>query len=272
MILDTYRHVSQLLFRWYVGDMKLAGKIAIITGAGSGIGHEAAKLFAQEGATVIVADRNIEAAERVAAEIVRANGKASAHLVDVSKEARGRGDDRPRRRRPWSPRHSGQQCRLRFRRHRRHDLEADWDALMAVNVKGVFLGCKHAIPVMERQGGGVIVNTASAVANVGITDRAAYVASKGAVAALTRAMAIDHVAAGIRINCVAPGTIESPYFAKILSGPDGAELRHGLEQRQAMERLGQPVEIARAMLFLACDDSSFCTGTMLIADGGWTAR
>jgi NAD(P)-dependent dehydrogenase (short-subunit alcohol dehydrogenase family) len=150
--------------------------------------------------------------------------------------------------------------------------EQDWDALMAVNVKGVFFGCKHAIPVMERQGGGVIVNTASAVATIGITDRAAYVASKGAVAALTRAMAIDHVAAGIRINCVAPGTIESPYFTEILKAPNSAELRRGLEQRQAMERLGQPIEIAKAMLFLASDDSSFCTGSTLTADGGWTAR
>lgn len=252
--------------------MKLAGRIAIITGAGSGIGHEAAKLFAAEAATVIVADRNGEAATKVAGEIKSNAGKAVAYQVDVSKEAEIKA-----------------MIEAVVAEHGRLDIlvnnagfgfagtvvttsEADWDALMAVNVKGVFLGCKHAIPVMEAQGGGVIVNTASAVANVGITDRAAYVASKGAVAALTRAMAIDHVAAKIRINCVAPGTIESPYFAKILSGPDGAELRHGLEQRQAMERLGQPVEIARAMLFLASDDSSFCTGTMLVADGGWTAR
>ena len=252
--------------------MKLAGKIAIITGGGSGIGHEAAKLFAAEGAVVIVADRDGAAAERVEAEIKSNSGKATAHTIDVSKEA---------------------EIKAMIDRvvadHGRLDIlvnnagfgfagtvvttsEADWDALMAVNVKGVFFGCKYAIPVMEKQGGGVIVNTASAVANVGITDRAAYVASKGAVAALTRAMAIDHVAAKIRINCVAPGTIESPYFAKILSGPDGAELRRGLEQRQAMERLGQPVEIARAMLFLASDESSFCTGTTLVADGGWTAR
>lgn len=252
--------------------MKLAGRIAIITGAGSGIGHEAAKLFASEGATVIVADRDEAAAQIVAAGIVSNAGKAVAHCVDVSKEAE-----------------IAALIEAVVAQHGRLDIlvnnagfgfagtvvttsEADWDALMAVNVKGVFFGCKYAIPVMEKQGGGVIVNTASAVANVGITDRAAYVASKGAVQALTRAMAIDHVAAKIRINCVAPGTIESPYFAKILSGPDGAELRRGLEQRQAMERLGQPVEIARAMLFLASDDSSFCTGTTLTADGGWTAR
>ncbi|MFN3673007.1 MAG: SDR family oxidoreductase [Bosea sp. (in: a-proteobacteria)] len=252
--------------------MKLAGKIAIITGAGSGIGHEAAKLFATEGALVVVADRDMAAAERVAAEIAGQGGKAAPHQVDVAKEAQVKA-----------------MVDAVVARHGRLDIlvnnagygfagtvvttsEQDWDALMAVNVKGVFFGCKHAIPVMERQGGGVIVNTASAVANIGITDRAAYVASKGAVAALTRAMAIDHVAAKIRINCVAPGTIESPYFTEILKAPNAAELRRGLEQRQAMERLGQPVEIARAMLFLASDDSSFCTGSTLTADGGWTAR
>lgn len=253
--------------------MRLAGKIAIITGAGSGIGHEAAKLFASEGATVTVADRNLSAAESVAAEIVAKGGKAAAHKVDVSKEDEVEA-----------------MIDKAVADHGRLDIlvnnagfgfagtvvetsEADWDALMAVNVKGVFFGCKYAIPVMERQGGGAIVNTASTVATIGITDRAAYVASKGAVAALTRAMALDHVAAKIRVNCVAPGTIESPYFAEILAkSPDAAELRRGLEQRQPMERLGQPIEIARAMLFLASDESSFCTGTMLTADGGWTAR
>lgn len=252
--------------------MKLTGKIAIITGAGSGIGHAAARLFAREGALVVVADRDGAAAGRVTAELVEDGARAEAETVDVTRE------------KEVEALIAGV-----VERHARLDIlvnnagygiagtvvdtsEADWDALMAVNVKGVFFGCKYAIPAMERQGGGAIVNTASAVAHVGIRDRAAYVASKGAVAALTRAMAIDHVGAKIRVNCVAPGTIESPYFAKILSGPDGAELRHGLEMRQAMERLGQPVEIAKAILFLASDDSSFCTGTTLVADGGWTAR
>lgn len=253
--------------------MKLAGKIAIVTGAGSGIGHETAKLFAQEGASVVVADRDEAAAERVAAELAAMGARAMAYRVDVSKESEVAG-----------------MVDATLAEFGRLDIlvnnagfgfagtvvttsEDDWDALMAVNVKGVFLGCKWAIPAMEKTGGGVIVNTASAVANVGITNRAAYVASKGAVAALTRAMAIDHVGAKIRVNCVAPGTIESPYFAEIFAkSPNAAELRQELEQRQAMERLGQTVEIARAILFLASDDSSFCTGSTLVADGGWTAR
>lgn len=252
--------------------MKLKDKVAIITGAGSGIGHEAAKLFAGEGALVVVADRDSDAAKRVAAELEAGGAKAEAVTVDVSREA-----EVEALMKSVAARHGRidvlvNNAGFGFAGTVVNTSEADWDALMAVNVKGVFFGCKHAIPIMERQGGGAIVNTASAVANVGILDRAAYVASKGAVAALTRAMAIDHVGAKIRVNCVAPGTIESPYFTKILSGPDGAELKRGLEMRQAMERLGQPVEIAKAILFLATEDASFCTGTMLVADGGWTAR
>lgn len=252
--------------------MKLAGRIAIITGGGSGIGRDACRLFAAEGATVVVADRDGETAEAVAAEIVADGGKAEAITVDVSREAEVKA-----------------MIEETAATHGRLDIlvnnagygfagtvvtssEEEWDRLMAVNVKGVFLGCKYAIPVMAKGGGGAIVSTASAAATVGIHNRAAYVASKGAVAALTRAMAIDHVEDNIRINSVSPGTIESPYFTKILSGPDGAELRHGLEDRQAMGRMGKPIEIAQAMLWLASDDASFCTGTDLVVDGGWTAR
>lgn len=253
--------------------MRLAGKIAIITGAGSGIGHEAAKLFASEGATVVVADRDGNAAGRVANEIAGAGGIAEAVAVDVTREGEVRslveGVAAKHGRIDVLVNNAG----YGFAGTVVNTTEEDWDALMAVNVKGVFLGCKYAIPVMERQGGGAIVNTASTVAMVGITDRAAYVASKGAVAALTRAMALDHVKANIRVNCVAPGTIESPYFSEIFANAENpVELRRGLEQRQAMERLGKPIEIARAILFLASDESSFCTGTTLVADGGWTAR
>lgn len=253
--------------------MRLAGKIAIITGAGSGIGEETAKLFAQEGATVIVADRAGDAASRVAEEIVASGGKAFPATVDVTREMEVKalieGTAEKYGRLDILVNNAG----YGFAGTVVNTTEEQWDALMAVNVKGVFFGCKYAIPIMEKQGGGSIVNTASTVAIVGITDRAAYVASKGAVAALTRAMALDHVKANIRVNCVAPGTIESPYFTEIFAkAENAAELRWSLEQRQAMERLGKPIEIARAILFLASDESSFCTGTTLVADGGWTAR
>ena len=253
--------------------MKLKNKIAIVTGGGSGIGRETCKLFAQEGAVVTIADRDLSSAKRVAEDIIKSGGKAKAIAVDVTKSADIKS-----------------MIDHAVSGHGRLDIlvnnagygiagtvvdtsEEDWNALMAVNVNGVYLGCKYAIPIMEKQGGGVIVNTASTVARVGITNRAAYVASKGAVGALTRAMALDHVGSNIRINAVGPGTIESPYFDDIFAkAADPVALRKGLEARQPMNRLGKPIEIAKAILFLASDDASFCTGTTLFADGGWTAR
>ena len=250
--------------------MRLGDKICIITGGGSGIGRAACLLFAGEGARVVVADKAGDAAERVAAE---AGNGAWSLQVDVA-----------------SSRSVQAMIAATLQRFGRIDVlvnnagygiagsvvetsEDDWDRLMGVNVNGVFYGCKHVIPAMRDQGGGVIVNTASVVASVGIRDRAAYCASKGAVAALTRAMALDHVGDGIRINCVAPGTIDSPYFSDILARSEhAADLRRQLEARQAMNRLGRPEEIAAGMLFLASDESSFMTGAMLTIDGGMTAQ
>lgn len=252
---------------------RLADKVCVITGAGSGIGRAAALLFAGEGAKVVAADVNPSASAETARVIEKIGGEARAVDVDVSNaasvqwmlqktvEAYGRLD--------VLVNNAG----YGFAATVEQTEEADWDRLMAVNLKGVFLGCKYAIPLMRRQGGGVIVNTASVVAVVGIENRAAYCASKGGVAALTRAMALDHVRDGIRINCVAPGTIETPYFTDIFAkSADPQTLRKGLEQRHPMERLGKPEEIAYAMLFLASDDSSFCTGSTLVVDGGMSAR
>lgn len=252
---------------------RLAGKIAMITGAGSGIGRAAGLTFAREGAHVILADRNLDAAEAVARSLRDAGSKAEAVAIDVTQGSQVE-----------------EVVTTAAARHGRLDIlvnnagfgisgsvvdtdEAQWDSIMNVNVKGVFFGCKYAIPLMAAAGGGAIVNTASTTANVGIRDRAAYCASKGAVAALTRAMALDHVGQNIRINAVAPGTIDSPYFTEIFAkDPNAAKLRAELEARQAMNRLGQPQEIANAMLFLASDEASFCTGSLMLVDGGWTAQ
>ena len=251
-------------------SQRLKDKVCLITGGGSGIGRATCELFAREGAKVVVADKLLSAARVVAALIGEA---AIAIEVDVAQSASVRS-----------------MIDATIRDLGRLDVlinnagygipgsvvetsEDDWDKLMAVNVNGVFFGCKYAIPVMKQQGGGVIVNTASIVANVGIRNRAAYCASKGAVAALTRAMALDHVNDNIRVNCVAPGTIDSPYFEDIIRKSERPqELRRELEARQAMNRLGQPKEIANAFLFLASDESSFSTGSMLIVDGGMTAQ
>lgn len=250
--------------------MRLRDKICIITGGGSGIGRAACLLFAREGATVVVADKSADAAAQVAA--LAGNG-AVPMAVDVANSKQVDG-----------------MIRNAVERFGRLDVlinnagygipgsvtetdEDDWNKLMAVNVNGVFFGCKYAIPAMRAGGGGAIVNTASVVAAVGIRDRAAYCASKGAVAALTRAMALDHVGDNIRINAISPGTIDSPYFQDMFakSGRAG-ELRRQLEQRQAMNRLGRPEEIANGMLFLASDEASFMTGAVLTIDGGMTAQ
>lgn len=253
--------------------MRLAGKVSVITGAGSGIGRAAALLFAREGARVVVADLERDAAERTVQMIRDAGNEARAVEVDVASavsvqrlfqetlDVYGRLD--------VVVNNAG----YGFAATVEQTDENDWDRLMAVNLKGVYLGCKYAIPLMRRQGGGVIINTASVVAIVGIANRAAYCASKGGVAALTRAVAVDHVRDGIRVNCVAPGTIETPYFTEIFAkSPDPAELRKGLEERQLMGRLGRPEEVAHAMLYLASDESSFVTGSMLVVDGGMSAR
>lgn len=253
--------------------MRLSEKVSVITGAGSGIGRAAALLFAREGAKVVAADIKLPAAVETVEMIRKSGGEAEAVEVDVSSaastqrmfqealEAYGRLD--------VLVNNAG----YGFTGTVEETDEADWDRLMAVNLKGIYLGCKYAIPIMRRQGHGVIINTASVVAMVGIENRAAYCASKGGVAALTRAMAVDHVRDGIRVNCVAPGTVDTPYFAEIFAkSPVPAALRKELEARQLMGRLARPEEIAYAMLYLASEESSFVTGSMLVVDGGMTAR
>jgi NAD(P)-dependent dehydrogenase (short-subunit alcohol dehydrogenase family) len=250
--------------------MRLRDKVAVITGAGAGIGRATADLFVREGAKVVLGDVD---AERLG-EAARGLGVACAIApCDVSREI---------------------DCRrlmdTALQAFGRIDIlvnnagmgalgtvvttdEATWDRVMAVNVKGVYYCSKLAIPIMQAQGGGVIVNTASNVASVGIPDRAAYVASKGAVAALTRAMALDHADANVRVNCVAPGVVMSSYFDRMLAEvPDPAAFKQALADRAPMKRTAEPAEIAHAILFLACDESSFATGSMLTVDGGMTAR
>lgn len=254
-----------------MGD-RLRDRVCLVTGAGSGIGRATACLFAREGARVGVSDVRRAEAEATAAAIAADGGHALALEADVS-----RADQVDRMfdavLRAWQRvdvlvNNAGFGIAATVE----HTSEADWDRLMAVNVKGVFLCSRRAIPIMRSQQGGVIVNTASVTAVVGIRNRAAYVASKGAVAALTRAMALDHVADGIRVNCVAPGTIDTPFFDDIVAGhPDPAAYRRELAARQALGRLGQPEEVAHAILYLASAESSFVTGSTLTVDGGMTA-
>jgi NAD(P)-dependent dehydrogenase (short-subunit alcohol dehydrogenase family) len=253
--------------------MKLQDRAAVITGAGSGIGRAMALQFAREGARVLAADVNAAAAEETAALVRDAGGEALPLQVNVTEPAEVRAMlERAR------DAFGGVQilCNNAGIGSTTDvvDCEPDeWDRVMAVNVKGVFLGCKYAIPIMLAGGGGSIVNTASVAGMVGIVKRAVYCASKGAVIALTKQVAVEYVEQGIRCNCVCPGTVDSPWVGRLLSQTeDPQSARAALVARQPIGRLGTPEEVAAAALYLCSDDASFITGSSLVLDGGWTAK
>jgi 2-keto-3-deoxy-L-fuconate dehydrogenase len=150
---------------------------------------------------------------------------------------------------------------------------ADWERVIGVNLRGTFLTCKHVVPLMAERGGGAIVNVASHAGLVGMRQRAAYCASKGGVVALTKALALDHVRQGIRVNAVCPGTTDTPWMDRVARlAPDPEQARKEFAARQPMGRMGRPEEIAAAIEFLASGRASFITGTTLLVDGGWTAE
>jgi 2-keto-3-deoxy-L-fuconate dehydrogenase len=234
----------------------LAARLCLVTGAGSGIGEAIADRFMAEQGTVVGAD-------------LRANGDVLQADVSVEEDV------------------VALFAAVRERHGRAPDVVVNvagigsttnapdtptevWDRVFAVNARGTFLCCKHAIPAMAAASDrGSIVNIASVAGLVGLRNRAAYCASKGAVIALTRALAVDHVADGIRVNCVCPGTVDSPWVRRLVqeSGEDVDALR----ARQPMGRLGTPAEVAEAALYLASPASAFVTGSALVIDGGLTA-
>lgn len=253
--------------------MKLDQRVAVITGAGSGIGQAMAVLFAREGARIVAADVNGTAAEETAARITAAGGACEALTVDVTNAEQVRGmiehADAIYGRLDILCNNAGVGSTTNV-----VDCEPDeWDRVMTVNVKSVYLGCKYAIPRMVAHGRGVIVNTASVAGMVGIINRASYSASKGAVIALTRQVAIEYVEQGIRVNCLCPGTVDSPWVGRLLEqADDPGAARQALVARQPIGRLGTPEEVAAAALYLASDDAAFITGIGLVIDGGLTAR
>jgi NAD(P)-dependent dehydrogenase (short-subunit alcohol dehydrogenase family) len=250
----------------------LEGKRAIVTGAASGIGRATAALFAAEGAGVVLADIDAAGAEAAAAAIVAAGGRAVAVACDVT-----RSDDCLRAVETAVSTFGG--LDVVFNNAgiiRRTDVvettEEEWDRVMAVNVRSVFLMSKHAIPVMVAGGGGVIVSTGSGWGLKGGDRAASYCASKAAVVNLTRAMAIDHGPQGIRAVCICPGDTDTGMLrdeARQLGANEAAFLEGSAARPLA--RLGTPEEIARAVLFLASDDAAWVTGTTLVVDGGGLA-
>jgi NAD(P)-dependent dehydrogenase (short-subunit alcohol dehydrogenase family) len=247
---------------------RLDGKVCVITGAGGGMGREAALLFSEEGAQVCVADVNLEAAQRVASEA----RDAFAHQVDVADEAsvkammdataeRYGGIDVLYNNAGISP---GDDASVLDT-----SVEA-WDRVQAVNTKGVFLCCKHGIPYLQQRGGGSVINVASFVAILGAaTSQISYTASKGAVLSMTRELAVQFARENVRVNALCPGPVETPLLLSIF-GDDPA----ALERRRAhwpMGRLAKPREIVNGALFLASDESSYVTGSTFLVDGGLTA-
>ncbi|HET9965253.1 MAG TPA: glucose 1-dehydrogenase [Rubrobacter sp.] len=249
---------------------RLSGKRSIVTGAGSGIGRAIALRFAAEGARVVISDVDEEAAASVAAEaggetLVRKTDVTSTSevetLVQTSVEEWGGLD--------VMVNNAG----IGVAGTTTVTTEEDYERVMDVCLRGTFLGMKHAIPAIRDSEGGSVINMSSVAALVGIADRAVYSAAKGAILAITRAAAIDHVEEGVRVNCIAPGTVDTPWIGRITAGyDDPEEARRNMQARQPHGRLVTPEEIAAMAAYLASDESASVIGACMVVDGGVTAR
>jgi len=252
---------------------RLAGKTAAVTGGGSGLGEAIARLFSSEGARVAIIDFDRGAGEKVAASISGGGGDAlfvEANVAipsDVEKAMKA------------IARHYGgldilvNNAGISSAGTVAELTEEAWDRVIDINLKGVFLCSKYGSAEMLKTGRGVIVNVASVLGLVGSNGEAAYCASKGGVIALTRAMALDFAQGGIRVNCVCPGSIMTPMFERLMGGVKNQEeaMRRNAE-KIPLGRVAKPEEVAHTVLYLASDESSYSTGSILTVDGGWTAR
>ena len=253
--------------------MQLPGKVAIVTGAASGIGKATAELFAELGACVVLVDRKRDAGEQ-AADGIRTRGLEAIYCyADLSQEQNVEA-----------------MVQAAVSRYGRVDIlvsnaavqvlgtltkttAQDWEFMQSVNLRGVFFGSKYAIPEMIRAGGGSIVNMSSALGLVGDPDLAAYGAFKGGVIALTKATAIGYGPQGIRANCICPGDVNTPMVEEFFdSAPDPESFRKEVYSKYALRRIAEPREVAHVAAFLASDASSFMTGSVVVVDGGLTSK
>lgn len=252
--------------------MRLKGEIAIVTGAGSGIGRASAVLFAREGAFVALVDRDQAGMQETLDAIRDIKGDGSAHYGDV-----GDGDFAKAVVEEIISRHGRLDVLMTAAGWSRGGTvvttdPADWDAVFRTHVGGTWLWARAAIPHMQRQNKGSVITVASQLAIAGGKGNSAYIAAKGAIISLTRTMAVDFAADGIRVNAIAPGAIETPMLKRSFARhADSEGVREASRNRHAMKRFGKPEEVAEAALYLASDASSFTTGTVLPVDGGWLA-
>ncbi|MGA2111589.1 MAG: SDR family oxidoreductase [Anaerolineales bacterium] len=249
---------------------RLEGQIAVVTGAASGIGRATAELFAREEGEVWILDQNEEQGNLVVDEIQRHGGLGHFLRLDVADPEQVQQAANTLKSRSGRVDTLCNCAGVGTRSLAVTELPIDaWDQILSVNLRGTFLVCKVILPLMP-EAGGSIVNVAIMGGLIAWTRNApAYCASKGGVIALTRAMAVDHAAQGIRVNCICPGVIETPLTERRLSEPD---YRARMIRRTPLGRIGQPLEVAYAALFLASHESSFVTGQALVVDGGWTAQ
>ena len=249
---------------------RLRGKRAIVTGAGSGIGRAIALRFSQEGARVVLSDVDEEAARVVGAV---AGNETLVHKTDVT-----RSDEVEALVETAVQAWGGldimvNNAGIGVAGTATNTSEEDYERVMDVCLRGTFLGMKYAIPAIRDSGGGSVINMSSVAALVGITDRSVYSAAKGAILSITRAAAIDHVSEGVRVNSIAPGTVDTPWIGRITAGyDDPEEARAKMQARQPHGRFVTPEEIAAMAAYLASDESASVIGACMIVDGGVTAR
>lgn len=249
--------------------MKLDRKVAIITGAAAGIGENAARLFAKEGARLVLVDLQAEALSKVVEELEQNSTIVLDMVGDVS-----------------SPSICRSVIEKTMAQFGRLDIlfnnagivqngnlvectEEEWQRTIDVNLKSMYLLCRAAVPHMQRQGGGTIINMSSIAGSSGVANRGAYSVSKAGVIGLTKSLAIDFIKDGIRVNCICPATVDTPSLRqRIADSPDPEEARRAFVARQPMGRIGTPQEIAAMALFLASEDSRYMTGQAIVMDGG----